>query len=511
MRWPPPPTPAATRSSPSPATARSSPLRRHGHGWGSIRRLARADGATQWQLAAAVDERGQVRVVWRRHQLRRDGVAGRTALESAALLVGRSTFTAAQTLVPDGASATFTIARTPAGWAVATTETTGAGPRPAVHRTHGGSAFAAVDYAAPAQSGLRDTTVAFSPVGGITLAWVQPLAGQDSDGVARAASLDPGVAAPRSARCAGRLPARGRPRGPARRRRPHRPACRGLDRAPGTARLAPHEPDPQPRARRRARPVTDVTPDPGQPPLPPDRPPRGPSVHAASADPAPFRCERAALPTAGGTPRRPPAWPVGDDDLRSSSSPDRPSIAVSNSDGAQRVLAIAGLVAFVAVYWRTMVGGWVIEDRVDDQDRGAAVRILLLAALTAGLVTLAGEADWSGLWCFVAAATGLRIERRVAIPLLFVLAAAAALSAGLAADADAGGAALSLFIVTLGVGLLPPASAACGSSTASWAPPATSSPALRWPTSGCASPATCTTCSATACASIALKSELACG
>ncbi|HWI70465.1 MAG TPA: histidine kinase [Baekduia sp.] len=126
--------------------------------------------------------------------------------------------------------------------------------------------------------------------------------------------------------------------------------------------------------------------------------------------------------------------------------------AVRTLDGAQRVLAIAGLVAFVVTYWRTMVGGWIIEDRTDDQDRGAAARIVLLAVLAAGLVALAGEADWSGLWCFVAAATGLRIERRIAIPGLFVLAAAAAASAGLAADD--GGAALSLFIVTLGVGLL---------------------------------------------------------
>jgi two-component system sensor histidine kinase DesK len=127
---------------------------------------------------------------------------------------------------------------------------------------------------------------------------------------------------------------------------------------------------------------------------------------------------------------------------------------VQTLDGAQRALAITGLVAFVATYWRTMVGGWVIEDRARDDERGAPARILALAALAAGLVALAGDADWSGLWCFVAAATGLRIERRIAIPALFVLAGAAAASAGLAADADAAGAALSLFIVTLGVGLL---------------------------------------------------------
>jgi hypothetical protein len=173
-------------------------VRRHGHSWGAIRRLARADGGTQWQLVAGVNERGQVRVVWRRHQLTREGVPGRTALESAALLVGRSTFTAAQMLTADGASIPR-LAQTPQGWAVADVETTAAGPRPALHRTLGGSAFAPVAYAAqsdPTQPGARAADVAFSPVGGLTVAWVQPLAGQDSDGVARAASLDPGLPNP---------------------------------------------------------------------------------------------------------------------------------------------------------------------------------------------------------------------------------------------------------------------------------------------------------------------------
>jgi hypothetical protein len=165
-------------------------VRRQGHGWGSIQRLARATSPTQWQLAAAVDERGQVRVVWRRHQLRREDAPGRTALESAARLVGRGTFTAAQTLTADGASAIFRIARTAAGWAVADVETTPDGPRPALHRTHGSSAFSPVEYAAPAQGGLRAADVAFSPATGLTVAWIQPLAGQDGDGVARAAVLE---------------------------------------------------------------------------------------------------------------------------------------------------------------------------------------------------------------------------------------------------------------------------------------------------------------------------------
>jgi hypothetical protein len=170
-------------------------VRRHGHGWGSIQRLARAAAGskTQWQLAAGVDDRGQVRVVWRRHQYTRPGVPGRTPIASSALLVGRGTFTAAQTLTATGTTPPA-LTRTPQGWAVADVETTPDGPRPALHRTHGGSAFGPVEYAAPAAGGLRGAAVVFSPIGGVTVAWVQPLAGQDSDGIARAASLDPGIA-----------------------------------------------------------------------------------------------------------------------------------------------------------------------------------------------------------------------------------------------------------------------------------------------------------------------------
>jgi hypothetical protein len=155
-------------------------VRRAGHGWGSIQTLATATGPTQWQLATGVNARGQVRVVWRRHELRT-----RTALESAALLVGRGRFTAAQTLTANGASATFHLTETPQGWAVADVE----GDRPILHRTAGGSQFLPGLAAAPAQAGTRGADVAFSPVGGITVAWVVPVAGQDGDGVARAATL----------------------------------------------------------------------------------------------------------------------------------------------------------------------------------------------------------------------------------------------------------------------------------------------------------------------------------
>jgi two-component system sensor histidine kinase DesK len=125
--------------------------------------------------------------------------------------------------------------------------------------------------------------------------------------------------------------------------------------------------------------------------------------------------------------------------------------AVDKLSGVLLVLALAGFVAFVAVYWRTMLGGWKIEDRTVDEDAGALRRIAVLAVLAAGLAAI-GEADWSALWCFVAAATGLRIDRRYAIPALFALGGTAAATEAIS-NSD-GGAIISLFIVTLGVGML---------------------------------------------------------
>jgi len=125
--------------------------------------------------------------------------------------------------------------------------------------------------------------------------------------------------------------------------------------------------------------------------------------------------------------------------------------AVDHLSGVLLVLSVSGFVTFVAIYWRTMVGGWRIEDRTGGEDDGAVARVLGLCAIAAGLAAI-GQADWSGLWCFVAAATGLRIDRRYAIPALFVLGGAAA---GTEALSDPhGGAIISLFIVTLGVGML---------------------------------------------------------
>jgi hypothetical protein len=163
-------------------------VRRPGHSWGSQQRVARADSGTQWRLLSRIDQRGQVRLIWRRHQLRRSAVAGRTALEGTAMLVGRGRFLPAQTILPDGSS-TPALVQTDQGWALATTQTTADGPRPVLMRTFGRSTFGAPVAAAPAQGGLRGTDVTFVANSGITLAWVQPLPGQDSDGIVRAATL----------------------------------------------------------------------------------------------------------------------------------------------------------------------------------------------------------------------------------------------------------------------------------------------------------------------------------
>jgi two-component system sensor histidine kinase DesK len=128
--------------------------------------------------------------------------------------------------------------------------------------------------------------------------------------------------------------------------------------------------------------------------------------------------------------------------------------AVQELDGAATALAFAGIAAFIALYWRTMVGGWLIKDRFADDDAQAIPRVAGLALLTVGLCALAGDADWSGLWCFVGAAIGLRIDRRYAIPLIVLAGLAAAGTAALAADSQPGTAAISLFIVTFGVGML---------------------------------------------------------
>lgn len=169
-------------------------VKRPGHRWGSQQRVARADGTTRWRLLTKVDHRGQVRLIWRRHQLRREAVAGRTALEGTAMLAGRGRFLPAQTILPTGASTPALVQAGSSGWALATTATTSEGPRPVLFRALGAATFGAPEPAAPAQGGLRGTDVTFTAGSGITLAWVQPLSGQGSDGVVRAASLGTGSA-----------------------------------------------------------------------------------------------------------------------------------------------------------------------------------------------------------------------------------------------------------------------------------------------------------------------------
>src|SRR3954447_8993861 len=120
---------------------------------------------------------------------------------------------------------------------------------------------------------------------------------------------------------------------------------------------------------------------------------------------------------------------------------------VQHADTPQMLAGLALLAGFVALYTVVMLGFAIDCD--EDQDlRGVAGLVVLSIALTA-----VGGTDWSGQWCFVAAATGLRIERRYALPALPVLGAAAALTEGLANSWDAG-AMVSLFIVTIGVGML---------------------------------------------------------
>jgi two-component system, NarL family, sensor histidine kinase DesK len=117
---------------------------------------------------------------------------------------------------------------------------------------------------------------------------------------------------------------------------------------------------------------------------------------------------------------------------------------VQHTDGARTAGGLALFGAFVLLYSRVMIG------RRSDEDQDLA-GVAGLIALAAGLVAVGGT-DWAGLWCFVAAATGLRVDRHLALPGLFVLGGAAALTEGL--NAWDGAAMLSLFIVTIGVGLL---------------------------------------------------------
>jgi hypothetical protein len=161
-------------------------LRRVGRGWGAIQQLATSSGATTWRLAAFLDRTGRLRVVWRRHPYR-----GRTELKTAIVPRGRNTFTAPQTLVADGASASFAVASTSTGWVVTDVESAPGGPQVVVHRTANlaGAPWTSLSVT-PAQPGLRGADVIGNINGTVTVAWVQPLAGQDGDGIIRSATLD---------------------------------------------------------------------------------------------------------------------------------------------------------------------------------------------------------------------------------------------------------------------------------------------------------------------------------
>jgi len=163
-------------------------VRRPGRGWGSLMELTKATGPTQWQIRAAIDLRGRVELVWRRHQFNRGGVAGRRAIEAAYMPVGRSRFTSVQTVEADGASPPSEILDTPDGFAVAYTEdgpNGGAIPRVRNATPRFGEAF----DAAPATGGLRDARLAWSPVFGTFATWVVPRSGGDSDGQGMGALL----------------------------------------------------------------------------------------------------------------------------------------------------------------------------------------------------------------------------------------------------------------------------------------------------------------------------------
>jgi hypothetical protein len=161
-------------------------VRRARHSFSAEVELARGQGKTQWQLSAGSTVRGQIRLVWRRHQFRQDTRPGRTALEGAYLPVGRSRFSAVQTLEADGAAQARLVA-VPTGWAVVYVKSTPEGPRPALRVTSAAAAFGAVRYAAPARGGLRTPDVVYDDAAGYVVAWVQPLPGGDGDGAIQAA------------------------------------------------------------------------------------------------------------------------------------------------------------------------------------------------------------------------------------------------------------------------------------------------------------------------------------
>ncbi|WP_187368832.1 sensor histidine kinase [Baekduia soli] len=124
---------------------------------------------------------------------------------------------------------------------------------------------------------------------------------------------------------------------------------------------------------------------------------------------------------------------------------------VGNAEGPRLGGGLAALALFVLAYCRLMIGGGWPGPPADAEDRPAVSGVLVLVALTGVLIAI-GTTDWAGMWCFVAAATGLRIERRQAFPALFAVGAAAAGTEAL--NTSDAATIVSLFIVAVGVGML---------------------------------------------------------
>src|SRR5512132_3546517 len=62
--------------------------------------------------------------------------------------------------------------------------------------------------------------------------------------------------------------------------------------------------------------------------------------------------------------------------------------AIDEESGLRLAVSLALALAFIALYWRTMVGAWVIEDRVVDDERHAKPLVLALVALAIALSAL---------------------------------------------------------------------------------------------------------------------------
>ena len=171
-------------------------IKRRGHAWGAFAELARAEArsSTRFDLHAAVDARGRIRIVWRRHRFRSAHRPGRLSLEGTVLPRGGSRFRPAQVIEADGAGRPV-LRQAGASWVLAYVRDTAGVPRPAVRLAAASGAFGDALEAAPGRGGVRGVDVSYATATGYTVAWVQPVGGQDGDGQAHAAVLAPGATA----------------------------------------------------------------------------------------------------------------------------------------------------------------------------------------------------------------------------------------------------------------------------------------------------------------------------